>query len=206
MKKKFVDIQKKLLLLKKSLMFATRAVETVVTWVPWTMGIASSAVIAYYGNNFVPTDLTLVSGNTIWSGASGNGVLGVSAATLAVESVALLEFFKYVLKAREGNIKVENNNPQYSRGMTYFWWLMMFFYLVAIVSCALNITVTSNFGNQPIGLSASGSQITGSMGSATLALSYSTLGVGGLAFFLYLYVEIFLKKGSKTKMTEVYEN
>jgi hypothetical protein len=187
-------------------MFGTKILEGTVMWVPWIMGITSSSLIAYYGNNFVPTDLTLVSGNTIWSGASGNAVMGVSAATLAVESVALLEFFKYVLKAREGNIKVENSNPHYSRAMMYFWWLMMFFYLVAIVSCALNVTVVSQFGNEPVGLSTSGSQLTGSFGSATLGMSYTTIGVGGLAFFLYLYAEIFAKKGAKVTMTETFTN
>lgn len=185
-------------------MFATRALETIVQWTPWALAVTSSSLVAYYGNNFVPTDLTLVSGNTVWSGSSGTSVLGVSAATLAVESVALLEFFKYIMKAREGNIKVENSNAQFSMLIRYYWYLMMFMYLVAIVSCALNITATTNFGNLAIGLSTSGSQLSGSFGSATLGLSYSVIGISGLAFFLYLYAEIFAKKGAKIKMTETY--
>jgi len=187
-------------------MWGTKVLETTVMWVPIVMGLTTSSVVAYYGNNFVPTDLTLVSGQTLWSGNSGNVVMGLSAATLAVESVALLEFFKYILKAREGNIKVESSNPQYSRTMMFFWYLMMFFYLVAIISCALNITVVSNFGNVAVGLSTSGSQLTGSFGSAVLGMNYTDIGISGLAILLYLYAEIFVKKGAKVKMVETFEN
>lgn len=187
-------------------MFSTHVLEGLVMWTPLAMGIASSSIIAYYGNNFVPTDLALVGTTTVWSGASGNAVMGVSAAALAIESMAILEFFKYMMKAREGKIKVENSNVPFGRAMMYFWYLMLFFYMVAIVSCALNITLVSQFDAQAVSLNTAGTQITGTFSNGTLGMAYTTIGIGGLALIFYLYAELGLKKGSKVVMTETHES
>lgn len=165
------------------------AFEVAITWVPWTIGVASSSLLAYYANNFVTSDIDATHGTI--TGTSGSAIMGVSAASMAVQAWAILEWMKYIIKREEGRITTHNRNAHYGRSMMAFWWIMLIFYLVAITSAALNVELVAQFDNLSVDVSSN--KLGGTYGDATEGLSYATIGVGGVALLVYLYAEFFAR-------------
>lgn len=164
-------------------------VEGVISFVPWTIGIASSSLMAYYSNRFVVSDIDTTHGTI--SGASGSAILGVSAASMAVQAWAVMEWIKYAIKREEGRVTTHNRNAHYGRSMMAYWWLMFIFYLVAIASAALNVELVTQFDN--VSANVEGTKLGGTFGDATEGLSYATISVGGLALLVFLYSEFFAR-------------
>lgn len=171
--------------------------ETAIMWAPWAVGMANGGLSAYYVNNFVSADVDTTRGTL--SGSSGHALLGLGGATLAVEAWAVLEWIKYVIKREEGKVTTQNRNVKYGKAMMVFWWLMLLFYMVAIVSAALDIHLVTNFEN--VDAEIDGSKLNGSYGDAVEGLSYSTLSVGGVAFLTYLYAELFTRRADEPHPT-----
>jgi hypothetical protein len=159
--------------------------EIVTQWIPFGIGVADAALTAYYVNNFVATDVDNTRG--ILSGKSGDAILGLSTASVAVQGWAVLEWVKYVLKRQEGKLSIQNRNERYAKTMLTFWWLMMLFYLLAIVLGALNIQMVTQYDSVPVTIN--GTKLQGSYGNAVAGMSYATLAVGGLSFLTYLWAE-----------------
>ena len=63
--------------------------------------------------------------------------------------------------------------------------------LVALTSAALQVQLVTQFDS--VSATVSGSKLGGTFGDAVEGMSYATLGVGGLAFFTYLYAQIFAR-------------
>ncbi len=161
------------------------ALEVAIQWVPWAMGVASSSLLAYYANNFVTSDIDTTHGTL--SGASGSAIMGVSAASMAVQSWAIIEWIKYMVKREEGRVTTHNRNIHYGRSMMAFWWIMLIFYMVALTSAALNVELVAQYDS--LAVTVSGNKLNGTYGDATEGLSYATIGVGGVALLVYLYAE-----------------
>lgn len=159
--------------------------ELAIMWLPWTIGMSSAGLTAYYANNFVTADIDPARG--ILSGGSGEALLGLSSASIAVQGWAIFEWVKYVLKRQEGKITMQNRNEYYGKAMMWFWWIMMLFYLIAIVLGALNIQLVTQYDSNAVTIN--GNKLNGSFGNAVAGMSYTTLALGGIAFFSYLYAE-----------------
>ena len=180
--------------------------ESTITWSPFVLGTANAIVMCYFGNNFVVSDLTA---QGTWSGNSGDAVLGLSAATVAVQSVAVLEWFKYLLKRQTGAIKINASsaNMNFSRVMYYFWWLMLCFYIVSIIFCALNIELVNNYGNLQVEIGGNNNDLLGgSYGNAVMGMDYATLGLAGLSLGVYIYGEFGTRTWNEPKpvVTEIH--
>jgi hypothetical protein len=130
--------------------------ETAIMWTPWAVGMADAGLTAYYTNNFVTNDVNTAASPSEIGGNSGHALLGLGAASLAVQS-----------------------------------WI---FYLVAIVSAALDVHLVTNFGDVNANVDTNTGKLNGSYGNAVEGMSYATLGVGGLSFFVYLYAEFFTRR------------
>jgi hypothetical protein len=129
------------------------------------------------------------------AGGSGHALLGLGGAALAVEAWAVMEWIKYVVKREEGKVTTQNRNVKYGKAMMVFWWMMLLFYLVTIVSAALDVHLVTNFGE--VDAEINGSKLNGSYGDAVEGLSYATLSVGGMAFITYLYAEFFTRRADE---------
>jgi hypothetical protein len=167
-------------------------IENIIMWVPWGLGMADAGLTAYYTNNFKLADVDVVRGTL--AGESGTALLGVGSANIAVQIWAIFEWFKHLAKFRESKNTMTNRHEKYEKAMMVFWGMMMLFYIVAIVSSALDIHMVTNFADEAITIS--GDKLGGTFGDAVEGLSYTTLAVGGVAFFTYLYTELFTLKGS----------
>ena len=165
--------------------------ENVIMFAPWALGMADAAVTAYYTNNLSAANLDAVRGTVV--GEPGNALLGLGAASIAVQGWAVLEWIKHMVKTKEGKITFQNTNRKYGRAMMVFWWMLMLFYLLAIVMGALTISFVTDYGNQDITLDTTSGKVGGTFGDATEGMSYATLAVGGVAFFTYLYAEFFTR-------------
>ena len=121
----------------------SQVLEVAISFVPWTVGVANASLMAYYANNFVTADLDPTHGTI--SGPSGSALLGVSAASIAVQSWAVFEWIKYALKREEGRVTSQNRNAHYGRSMMAYWWIMFLFYLVTIAACALQVELVTKY-------------------------------------------------------------
>lgn len=171
------------------LVFMSHIVEGIISFVPWTVGVASSSLTAYYGSHFVVSDLDTTHGTL--SGASGSAILGVSAASMAVQAWAVFEWLKYAIKQSEGRISTRNHNAHYGRAMMVYWWLMFLFYLVAIASAAMNVELVTQFDN--VNATVQGGKLGGTFGNATEGVAYACIGVGGMCLLTFLYAEFFAR-------------
>jgi len=177
--------------------------EQAITWQPFVLGITTASATAYYLNNFVVSDLTSAGD---WSGNSGNAINGLSAATIAVQCVAILEWTKFLLKRKTGSLKIDSstsNNANYGKVMFFFWWLILCWYVICIIMCSLNIDAVNHFGKLQI---TNGPVLTGTYANAMSGMCYSTLAVGGIALGLFLYGEFGTRnyKDPKPMVTEIH--
>lgn len=166
--------------------------ETTILWTPWAVGMADAAVTAYYANNFVTSDLDSATNPKELGGKSGHTLLGLGGATMAVQAWAVFEWIKYVVKREEGKVTTHNRNPKFGRAMKWFWGVMLLFYLVAIVTSALGVHLVTNYGNVDVSININ--KLNGTFGDALEGMSYSTLAMGGIAFFVYMYAEFFTRR------------
>jgi len=174
--------------------------ETTIMWTPWAIGMADAGLTAYYANNFQTGDIDTSRGEL--GGSMGHALLGLGSASLAVQSWAVFEWIKYVLKREEGKVTIQNRNLRYGKAMMWFWWMMLLFYLVAIVSSALDVHLVTNFGSvSATPPTTTGGKLTGSYGNGVEGMSYATLAVGGISFFTYLYAEFFTRRMDESHPT-----
>jgi ABC-type Fe3+ transport system permease subunit len=172
--------------------------ETFIMFAPWALGMTDGALTAYYANNF--NSLNVVAGRVV--GGTGNALFGTGAATLAVQSWAVLEWLKYVMKMQEGKISVQNRNKQYGRVMALFWWFMLLFYLVSLTLAALDVHLVTHFSQVDVSISTDES-LQGSYGYLVKGFSYASLAVGSLTFCTYLYGEIMARKRDEARPSYV---
>lgn len=163
--------------------------ETAISWVPFTIGVANASLMSYYANNFVTADIDTVHGTI--TGASGSALLGVGTASMAVQVWAMLEWVKYIVKREEGRVTSHNRNAHYGRSMMAYWWIMLIFYMVAIASAALQVQLVTQYDS--VAANITGGKLGGSFGDATEGMAYATIGVGGVALLTYLYAEFFAR-------------
>lgn len=164
-------------------------VEGVISFVPWTIGVANASLMAYYANNFVTSDIDTTHGTL--TGASGSALLGVASASMAVQAWAVLEWIKYAIKREEGRVTTHNRNAHYGRAMMAYWWMMFIFYLCAVALSALQVQLVTQFDS--VTATVQGGKLGGTFGDATEGMAYTTLGVGGVALFTYMYAEFFAR-------------
>ncbi len=164
----------------------SNTLEVTIMWTPWLMGMATASLTAYYANNFVATDVDYAKGSMV--GDSGYAILGTSAASIAVQAWAVLEWWKYMIKKEEGKLMTHNRNANYAIAMKVFWSLMMIFYLVEITSCALNVRLVTHFSNLDVVVK--NKQLNGPYGDAVEGMSYTVIALGGISFIMYLFAEL----------------
>ena len=158
-------------------------------FVPLAVGLASAGLTSYYANNFPVSDIDNTHGTI--SGTAGSSMLGLASASIAIQSLATLEWIKYIIKREEGKMTTHNRNQHYGKSMQVYWWIMLIFYMVAIVAASLNVELVSQYGSMAVEIS--GNKLQGSFGTATAAMNYVTIGFGGMSLLVYLYAEFFAR-------------
>jgi len=162
----------------------------IIAWVPWAMGVTNASIMAYYANNFVTSDVDLSRGKL--SGTSGNVLLGTSAASIAVQTWAILEFIKYHVKKGTGELTVHGANHKYMMAREWYLGFMFLFFIVAIVSAALDIALVSDYSAQKITIR--NGKLNGAYGDAVEGMAYTTVAVAALPLFTFIGSEIFARK------------
>jgi hypothetical protein len=148
--------------------------EHVVLAVPFCAGLANSALIAYYGNNFVNSDVDPLHGTL--SGASGSALTNLSAVTLGLQvAVALRYGWVSIQRTKEGG--------QLDR-RSWFALAMSFFMLLSITLCVMTIVMVTEWSNVPVVVSVQ-RRLGGSYGTALMGLDYTTAFVGLVVTSLY---------------------
>lgn len=169
--------------------------DNIIMWVPWAMGVVNASLMAYYANNFPSADVDLTRG--IISGTSGHVILGTSAASIAVQLWAMIEFLKYHVKKHTGELSVHGSNHRYMQAREWYLGFLLLFYMVAIVSAALDITLVVNYSGESVTIK--NKKLNGSFGDAVEGLSYTTIAVAALPLFTYIISEIFTRKWNERK-------
>ena len=90
---------------------ASAAIEVVIQWVPFLVGMTNAGLMSYYANKFPSGDIDTNHGTI--TGTAGSAMLGLSSATIAVEAWGIFEFFKYIIKREEGKVTTQNRNAHY---------------------------------------------------------------------------------------------
>lgn len=153
------------------------------------LGVATASVTAYYGNNFVSTDLVPVTGKL--AGASGYAMLGLSTASIACSILALVHSWKH-----------RSNYPEkYQKLWVRCGRMYMLFLIFVIILASMTIAMVTNFSSLPI--TVSGQTISGSYGNAVLGIDYTTLVFAFLSMVFYVYAK---SKSSSDKITKASES
>jgi len=173
------------------------ALDETLMWSPFMLGMSIAGMTAYYGNHFVSTDIDAVHGT--WTGTSGSATMGLSGAALGVNSLAVLVWFKYLAKWKNNHITKPPG--AYNRWKVYFWILMLFFFLLTIVLCSLNIVAVDQFLSQDITVNTSSGVIGGAYGNAMLGIDYTTLALGAISFIVFLIAEFHKRTDETRRMT-----
>jgi hypothetical protein len=163
--------------------------ETAIHWVPFAVGIADASLTAYYANHFSISDVDTIRGTL--GGQSGSALLGLSAASIAVQGWAMFEWIKLAVKKEEGKLSSHSRNMHYGRSMMVYMWIMLIFYMVAISSAALNVQLVTKYSD--VDAVVQSGKLGGTFGDAVEGLAYATIGVGGMGLFTYLYAEFFAR-------------
>lgn len=142
---------------------------------PFLLGLANAVAVAYYGNNFVSTDIDSVHGTL--SGASGATLMSLGAATVGLQTVALAKTLQHATTGRHT-----------SRRMKWVIALAVLFLVVSLTTALLSVVLVADYGALDVTVSAGG-VLQSTYGNAVLATDYVTFGVGGLLLIGYAYLQ-----------------
>lgn len=168
--------------------------DTMIMFAPWAIGMGNAGLGAYYTNNMSTSDVDEARGTIVHE--PGHALLGTGAASIAVQGLAVLGWLKYVMKSKEGKIRVAGVSSEQSRAMKTFWWMLMLFYLLAVVLGALCIHWVTDHGNVDVSVDTTSGQVGGTFGDGVESVSYATLAVGALTLATYMYAEFFTPKST----------
>jgi hypothetical protein len=162
---------------------ASELIEKTLLLAPFGLGVTNSILAIDYTEKF--------------NIDKSNAFLGVSSASIALQTYAILYWFKYVIKHREGKITIKSNNPKYQKLMMYFWAIMMMFYILAFTTSLLGVNMVT--GHHIV----VEEEIQGHQATAIKGTAYTSLVLGGMALLVYSYAQITDEGDDHGLMTQI---